>query len=213
MTERFTLTTRDEEILDALTLRIRFLSLAQIARTWWRAVRRGEATAKERLKRLERAGLIARFRVMAHPEIELFAPVIVWQPGDALPNFGAASYHLKSRWTKTVVSIPAVIATKGAGNRFGGCGGRFPRQSEHTHDLHMGALFLSYRQRFPALMPSWISEERLREEKSYGEKLPDAILRAPDGERVIEFGGAYSKEKLIRFHEHCVEKMLPYELW
>ena len=213
MTERLTLTKRDEEILDALTLRVRFLSVAQIARTWWGATRQAEATATARLKRLAQAGLLERFRVMAHPELALIAPVIVWQPGAAVPNFGAAAYQLQSRWTQTVISMAAVLATKGAGHRFGGRGGRFPRQSEQTHDLHLGALFLVYRQRFPALFPYWISEERLREEKSYGEKLPDALLRPPEGERVLEFGGAYSKDKLKRFHAHCAEKRLPYELW
>ena len=213
MTQRFTLTMRDEEILTALTLRVRFLSLAQIARTWWSEASQPEAAALARIKLLRRAGLLQPFHAMAHPELALVAPIILWQPGEAVPNFGAASYQLISRWTQTVIATPSVIATSGAGNRFGGSGGRFPRQSEHTHDLHMGALFLQFRQRFPNLMPYWISEERLREEKSAGEKLPDALLRTPDSARVIEFGGAYRKEKLARFHEHCAGNLLPYELW
>jgi hypothetical protein len=213
MTQRFTLTRRDEEILTALTLRVRFLSLAQIARTWWSQASQPEAAAQARIKLLRRAGLLQSFHAMAHPELALVAPIILWQPGEAVPNFGAASYQLISRWTQTVIATPSVIATSGAGNRFGGSGGRFPRQSEHTHDLHMGALFLQFRQRFPDLLPYWISEERLREEKPSGESLPDALLRSPERTCVIEFGGAYRKEKLLRFHESCADNFLPYEIW
>ena len=112
-------------------------------------------------------------------------------------------------------SAVAVIATASAGHRMGGWGGRFPRQSEQSHDLMMGALFLYYRQLLtPAVITAqWVSEEGLRQSKQAGEKLPDAMLRTPQGERVIEFGGAYSKEKLALFHIYCLEKAFPYELW
>lgn len=213
MAIKYSFTPRDLEWLEVLTLRVRFLSLAQMARTWWEDSPAGRANAKARLQILARAGLITFFRVMAHPEINLVRPVYAWQPGQAEPNFGAASYRLQSRWRQTAVTTPCVMASRAAGQRFGGHGGRLPRQSEQTHDLHLGALFLQYRQWHPALMRYWIFEERLREEKSAGEKLPDALWRLPEGERVIEFGGAYSKDKLARFHEHCAEKGLPYEMW
>lgn len=213
--KRMMLTPRDLEILDTLTLRVRYLSLAQIARTWWTDAKDPLANARERLKILQREGLITRFTAMARPEFPLTAPVIVWQPNDPMPDFGAASYQLQSRWVHSALATPAVIATTTAGHRFGGWGGRFPRQAEQSHDLMMGALYLHYRQLFghAVITTQWISEERLREQKQAGEKLPDAMLRSAQGERVIECGGAYSKEKLSHFHEYCAEQSLPYEIW
>lgn len=213
--KRCALTTRDEEILDTLTLRVRYLSLAQLARTWWAETTDPLANATLRVRHLEQAGFLIRFTAMARPEFPLTRPVITWQPHDPAPDLGAASYQLQSRWKESARATPAVIATASAGHRMGGWGGRFPRQSEQSHDLMMGALYLQYRQLLsPAIITAqWISEEGLRQQKQAGEKLPDAILRTPLGDRVIEFGGAYSREKLRLFHDYCREKALPYELW
>src|SRR5262249_10405468 len=127
------------------------LSVAQIARTWWATSRNSEDNARIRLKQLEEAGLIARFTMMAHPEIYPSSPVASWTPGDETPDFGAVSYRLRSRWTKPLISTAAAIATESAGNRFGGKGGRFPRPTERTHDLHMSAVFLLFRERDPKM--------------------------------------------------------------
>src|SRR5262245_50799044 len=135
------LTKRDYEILHTLTLKIRYLSVLQIARTWWRGSSNAEANARARLKLLERAALISRFTALAHPEIELSAPIAVWEPGDPAPDLGAASWKLKSRWHLAPATTPAVIATAVSGHLFGGSGGRLPRGTEQTHDLHLAALY------------------------------------------------------------------------
>lgn len=210
---RYSLTNRDVALLEALTLRVRCLSRAQIARTWWEDSAAGQANANARLKVLARAGLITPFLALAHPEIPLHAPLYVWQPGQANPDFGAAAYRLQVRWQHAAVATPCVLATRAAGHRWGGHGGRFPRQSEQTHDLHVSALFLHYREKHPEWVPYWVSEERLREEKAAGEKLPDALLRLPTGDYIIEWGGIYSKPKLQAFHAHCVEQQCGYEMW
>lgn len=113
------------------------------------------------------------------------------------------------------IATPAVIATKAAGNRFGGKGGRFPRPTEQTHDLHMAGVFLYFRQRDPKAVKTWESEEliRRRQRERSGEKLPDAMIRLKNRNRIIEFGGAYGKEKLIEFHEYCRKRGLAYEIW
>lgn len=213
MPSHYSLTARDLELLTALTWRVRFFSLAQIARTWWEDSAAGRANAQARLQRLARAGLVTPFLVQAHPELPLAAPLYVWEPGQPHPNLGAASYRLQARWRRPAVATPAFLATRAAGHRFGGRGGRFPRQSEQTHDLHVSTMFLHYRQEHPEWLPYWIGEERLREEIAAAAKLPDALLRLPTGDRVLEFGGAYSKAKLTRFHEHCFARQLAYELW
>lgn len=212
---RFSLVQRDQEILDTLTLRVRLLSVSQVARTWWAESANHEANASARLKLLERAGLIARFTAMARPELPLLAPVIQWELGEETPDFGAASYRLQSRFSAPLQKTPCIIATPEAGVQFGGKGGRFPKKAEQTHDLHMAALFLRYRELEPSVIKHWVSEETIKRgrPKVRGEKLPDAMIRTETFERVIEFGGEYSKEKLIAFHEWCLKKSLPYEIW
>jgi hypothetical protein len=209
----FSLTERDREILETLTLKIRFLSVSQVARTWWADSANSVANARARLKALEQAGLIVRFTTIAHPEIELASPIAVWEPGDRAPDFGSASWRLKSRWTKPPAATPSVIATKGAGHQFAGFGGRYPRPTEQTHDLHVAALYLGFRLLRPDEARAWVSEEILRADLRGADKLPDAMIRAGDSKRVIEFGGAYGKPKLASFHRFCAELELPYELW
>jgi hypothetical protein len=83
----------------------------------------------------------------------------------------------------------------------------------------MARVYLLYRERHPALLPFWIFEEQVKAERrrargnAFGEKLPDVLLRTETVTRVIEFGGAYSKDKLIAFHSYCKDRSLSYELW
>jgi hypothetical protein len=213
--DRFTLNPRDIDILDALSIRVRLFSVAQVARTWWGSTSAPESNAQKRLKLLEAAGLVTRFNLMARPELPLEAPVLIWEPGQATPDLGAASYQLQSRFTAPLQTTPCVIATSRAATKFGGYGGRFPKYAEQTHDVHVAAMYLRYRSLRPDLIRHWISEEIIKRtrQKIKGDKLPDAMIRTGDYERVIEFGGEYEKEKLIAFHDYCVKKDLPYELW
>lgn len=212
---RVTLTERDAEILQCLTHKVRVFTIPQLARTWWPTSAHAEANAQARIKLLAENGLAERLTILAHPEIELPAPIAIWKVGDPAPNLGAASWALRSRWAKPPIRTQCLVATKRAGIYFGGNGGgRLPRRSEQTHDIHMGALFLQFRELLPELIPYWVSEETLRAESpERGEKVPDAMIRTGDSRRIIEFGGAYPKKKLESFHTYCREKGLPYELW
>jgi hypothetical protein len=112
------------------------------------------------------------------------------------------------------VSTYAVIATRSAGQRFGGHGGRFPRESEETHDIHLAAVYLRLRAADPKTAAHWIFEEEIRLRRAHRSgKLPDAMIERPGARKVIEFGGAYGKEKLGAFHAYCRELGLPYEVW
>lgn len=205
-------TERDREILFALTHHVRAMTLPQITRTWWKESK--PETARTRLSILEGEDLVQTKRLLAHPELELSAPVLTWKPGDGDPDFGAGSYQLKSRWSQHPVMTLCVSATATAARLFAGHGGRLPREVERTHDIHMAAVYLLYRAHDPASLDSWTFEERLRRERGHAEMLPDVVLRPRTGQqRAIEFGGAYSKAKLLAFHAYCKERNLPYEVW
>jgi hypothetical protein len=196
----------ERSLLVVLTHRVRVLSLPQIARTWT-----GLQTRRQ-LQRLEERGLVVCFAAVIHPELPLHQPVASWRIGEQTPDFGAASYALRSRWSQAGVSTLCVIASRAAGRMFGGHGGRFPRESEETHDVHLAAVYLRLLKADPKLASSWIHEEEIRAERETRRgKLPDAVLKATG--KIIEFGGAYKKEKLISFHEYCRASRQEYEVW
>lgn len=204
----------DEQLLWTLTHRLRLLSVPQIARTW--GIGTSESAAPFRVRQLAAAGLIEMKPTMVHPELELIGPVLNWRPGDAEPDFGAVAYRLQSRWKETAVSVVLVHATRIAVQMFGGfTGGRGPRPSEATHDLHLAHVFLRLQGTDPKLARRWCSESELYAEgRGRNERLPDAVIRGRAGVppiRIIEFGGAYAKAKLADFHRAM--SGLRYEVW
>jgi hypothetical protein len=214
------LTNRDREILEALTRHVRVLSLPQIARTWWRDSQNPARAADSRLRILAAEGLLSIERTLAHPELTLDSPLARWDLSEAEPNFGAISYQLQRRWSSHPVLMACFSASKVAADRLGGHGARPPRAVERTHDIHMAQVYLLYRLRQPEVLADWVFEEQVKAERrlapgrpNYGDKLPDVLLRTKSQTRAIEFGGAYSKEKLIAFHGYCKEQLLPYEIW
>lgn len=209
------LTERDSEILETLARRVRVLTLEQIARFWWPHAENARLLAGRRIEKLATAAYVLPFGLSAHPEIFIHSPVVRWQPGEPTPDLGGAAYRLQSRWTAGARLTRAVIASKATGYRYGGHGGRFPRPTEGTHDIHLAAVYLRFRQSAPELARGWTSEEAIRRSRptNRGLKLPDALIVTSTMRKVIEFGGSYSREKLASFHEYCSEESLPYEVW
>jgi DNA-binding Lrp family transcriptional regulator len=210
-----TLTGRDREILTALASRVRMFSVEQLARTWWGEAKSPAPAALKRLRELERLELLRRFTVMAHPELPLQRPAVSWSPGQADPEAGAVAYQLQTRWTLPHVSTTVFMASRKAANHFGGDVRTPPKEVEQTHDVHVSTMFLWYRANAPADAALWHSEAWIKKSRpdAPGEKLPDAMIRRASSTKVIEFGGAYPKERLIAFHEFCKRRALPYDLW
>jgi hypothetical protein len=195
---------------------VRLLSLSQIARTWWPDSAHGLEHARRSVRRLEGFSLLRRVELLVHPELPLEAPVAVWQPGSAEPSFGQVAYRLQARWKEPPQLITAVIATKAAANFFGGFARPDPRRVEQTHELHLSTIFLRLLKTNPGVNAHWVTEAWLRRQRpdAPGEKLPDALIRDPqNGDRIIEFGGAYKRPKLEAFHAFCTSRSLPYEVW
>lgn len=209
-----TLTNRDRDILNVLTQRVRLLTVEQIGRTWWNGLRADDCAAR-RLKKLEREGLLQSFIAYAHPMLDLHQPVCAWSPGMQPPNFGAVSYQLVRRWTESHIPMRAVIATRAAGSALGGYGGKRPKRVESNHDVHLAAVYLLFKKSNPSVAATWRSEEVIRNSRkdAPGERLPDALVRTNDTDRIIDFGGSYSPEKIEGFHRWAARKAIGYELW
>lgn len=193
----------EQELLFVLTHRVRVLTVQQVARTW------RELSSPKPLRRLAESGLLIPFSTVAHPELPLERPVIAWHSGPP-PDFAAASHELRSRWKQAAVRTPCLIASRAAGRSLGGHGGRFPRESEETHDIHLAAVFLRLMQASPEDAACWMHEDEIKKERdAKGGKLPDAVLCHTG--KVIEFGGAYKKAKLEAFHNYCLLQGVEYQ--
>jgi len=208
------LTDRDQQVIQTLTHRVRVLTLDQIARTWFPDGDHPRSNASRRMGVLERTGLLARATILARPELVADVPVLRWFPGHAAPPFEKLAYGLVSRWTQPAVPTAIFMATRSAGIRSGGFGGRRPRRSEATHDVCLAGVYLRLLEIEPLVAQTWVAESKLRH-RGFGENamLPDAMMERGGRSIVVEFGGAYSAAKLKLFHEFCKGRDLPYELW
>lgn len=208
------LTSRDEQVLAALASRVRMLAIEQIAATWWSESADPTRYAAKRMRALEQGGYADRFQANAHPMLTLDAPVLAWNPGDEQPDFGAAGYRLKSRWTRAPRTVAVYAASRLYARRVAGYGGRIKRPLQATHDLHVAAIYLRLLRTAPALAAAWVGEEGLAPDRK-DEKLPDAVLVDPEGRPrlVVEFGGAYDADRVRAFHADCEARSLSYQLW
>lgn len=207
------LTERDQRLLLALLLKVRLLSLRQIAAAWWQ----GEvANVRRRLKLLAGAGLLLPLTVAARTLPALEGPLIVWQPDEAAPDFGHVAHLLQSRWRRRAVRpTKAYVATPKAAQLLGGRGTeQLKHPAQATHDLGVAAVWLHLLQHAPAWAEAWRGEDLLAHTRR-GEKLPDAFIVDEENEPLwlIEFGGDYDAHRLQAFHEDCRVRDIPYQLW
>jgi hypothetical protein len=208
------------EILDALALRVNFFTVDQVARTWFTDHARPKDSARRALTQLIHDGLIAPKRLLnAFPEQPIEEPLFVWEVGDPAPGYNQLSAELRSRWhglawTETQAFS---ITAEGAEQIPGGSTPTLKPEDEN-HDLHMSAVFLVIKQRYPDWIPHWIAD-RDYDTKVRGrryedrEKTPDAFLRIDGEPRVIDFGGAYHPKKVGSIHRYWSALDIPYELW
>lgn len=211
-TKSTALQARDEAILETLTQRVRVLSVPQVARTWWPQSRAPERGAVARLRQLEAFGHVELFSLRAHPEIHLRRPLTAWQVGLPPPDFRRLASALQKRFLRPDVETLCIIATTEAGLAHAGSGGRPPRDSEVTHDIHLAAVYLQMHNELPARARTWIAEAGLP--KGRFVNVPDAVVRDGIYSTAIELGGAsYDHRRLAEFHQHCAEGGLGYELW
>lgn len=213
---RLQLTPRDWELLRTLSLCVRMLSLAQIARTWWATSQDPQQAARDRLDRLVRAGWLWRTRAIAQPLSALTAPQVAWQSGQWVPDFGTVAWRLHQRWSRSAEPVTIYLATTSTARRLGGRRrGTIARPFQIAHDLGTAEMFLAVRRFRPNLAQRWIDEDRLAPFRR-GQKLPDAVIAATPGapiDLVLEFGAGYSKPRLEAFHRDNEARGLPYEIW
>jgi hypothetical protein len=207
------LTDRDQEILQALVQKVRLFSLRQTAAHWWDG---DLANTRRRLKALAATKLLKRLTVQARKLPPIQGPVCTWQPKQPTPHFGQIAYQLQSRWVrKAVRPLTAYIATERAAQLYGGRSrGELKNPLQATHDLGVAAVWLRLHRHTSQWAGAWCSEDLLAHTHR-GEKVPDAFLLNNEGQAawVIEFGGSYDAPRVQAFHDDCLERAIPYQIW
>lgn len=206
------LTSRDQDILDALTLRIRILSIAQLSRWFWTGETDRRCATKS-IDRLVRAGLLDWKRFLVGPEVELNSPLASWRQGETRPDWDGIVWRTRTRWIGRVTAMRCVVAAPGGAARYG-VTSHPPRISEATHDLHVAQVFLRLRASNLERARRWDGEALRQFGRQPNAKVPDAIIRRAGTPLAIEVVGAsYGANKLNAFHGYCESQGLSYELW
>ena len=207
------LTERDDEIIQALCLRVKFFSQRQVMDHWFEG---DAANARRRMKQLASIGLIDRVSLRARSLPVFSSPLISWVPGQAEPEFGKVAHACSSRWRKRhVQSCTAYLATERASQRYGGrMHGEVKREMQATHDLGVSQIWIQLDLQSPDLADAWRGEDVMAPSRK-GQKLPDGFIVDSNGNTlsVIEFGGSYDESRIRDFHEDCFSRSLPYQLW
>jgi len=199
-------------VIDALTQRVRVLTLDQIARLLQIEFDEAESLVQQ----LEHARWVSVEPHLVSKIGDAEKPLVAWKPGDSPPEFSAVAYRLRRRWSE-VQETQVVLPTAEACKRYGGTRIR-PRRAEWTHDLWMSSVYLAYQRQLAgqtALV--WISGDMLRSDGQayqFGGRVPDACLCDSQGtiRRIVEGGGeGYSRSKLTGMHQEF--SPYPYEIW
>jgi hypothetical protein len=68
----------------------------------------------------------------------------------------------------------------------------------------------------PLLAERWLGEDALEAGLVPGPRVPDAVLMGPNGrrvERVVEFAGSYSRERIAEFCNWAMRHQIAFDLW
>ena len=206
-------THRELDIVDALTRRVRRMTLSQIGELWWPELGSQKALRTE-LKRLREGGLLRRTMINAHPRLAIKSPVFFWQPSQTEPDIHRVAEKVRRRWQYGGEPTEVYWASSHAANLFGSGAGQLPNVRHGDHDLLLSEVYVFYRLRRPDVVHRWASED-VFPKAGFRIKNPDAFLLDDSGHPmlVVESAGRYGIRQIESFHQHCAERDLPYELW
>ena len=208
-----------QELLEILALRVNFVTVPQVARTWFEHTEHSRTEARALLTSLVKENVLApRLLLNAYAEQPVEKPVFVWELGDPTPDYRALSERLRARWhgLSWLETQAFAVTQRGAEMVAGGLTPALHAEDEN-HDLHVTAMFLTIRHEHPEWASHWISDRHYHQERGrppeFREKTPDALIRINGFRRVIDFGGSYHVRKVASIHEFWSAAKIPYELW
>jgi len=156
------MTGREKELCIVLCRHLRILSIDQIARGWWPSSRDARWRARADVKRLAQSKWLIPMTVLARPMLQLTAPIFEWKAGDPPPDFPLLETLCRERWIFPAVQTEVAVAGPRALEVFGGATpGDLKNACQTTHDLHMGELFLRYRDAGLDWRVQWVGEDTI----------------------------------------------------
>ncbi len=207
----------DSLILEMLTWSVRCITLEQLQSILTARLSQNVSAAHGVRRLLQSQQIETTPAVITVAEVA--SPLLTWRPGQDAPRYQKLAWPLEKRW-KSVQPRRATLcwATEKGARRTAGIAGFSCRSVQMDHDLGTSAAYTRLWHTSPTVASGWIGEDILRRDYAPRErwlrKIPDAaIYREGRVQLVIEFGGQYSVERLRRFHEHCRDHRLPYQLW
>ena len=203
-------TSRDLDIVETLTRRVRVLSRRQIDAIWWPANSR-RRTSVRRLQRLVRAGLLNRTTINAIQGAPATAPLLQWSPEQ--PGCGPVTIAEDPGFA---LSVPTEVysATRFAANLFG-CNPLPPPDVENINPgLGLSDVYLRYVLDRPVEAGFWRICDASFAGKHHAAR-PAALVTPPDGRSTRAIGivcpGNHSPAESL--HDFCTSQSLPYEIW
>lgn len=199
------------DLLVALSFRVRGFTKTQIAQGFFDGdERKADRTINGYLK----SQLLVADRLLIRELPSPAAPLYVWPSGKTKLKFHGLVAKARQRWQSVPAKMTKVyfcgsLATKLIG---GAAQQGFKRPLQASHDIGLAATYLAVRRDRPELAKFWIGEDVAPRQLG---QIPDAIIVNVGGQptMAVEFCGLYSAKRLQRFHQFCVEREMPYELW
>jgi hypothetical protein len=208
-----TLTQRDLDLVETLTLKVPVLTIPQIADVWWRNAR-SQRVPRHRLARLAKSGWIAVHVVNAHRPPPMLSPLFAWKPGAADPDVDRISRECRAACCEPAQPTEVCVPTPRAAGLLGSNACGLPPREIRDHDLRLAAVYVHYRRTWPRLAHLWLGRHA-RPRAGFRLKDPDALLCDGSGRplRLIQAAGRWNAARVERFHDYCTELALPYEIW
>jgi hypothetical protein len=195
------------QLLEILTWKLRVAAAQQLCGLGDKAAHALKRLLKKRW--LSEEAMLVRI-------LTLDQPLVSWKPGEPAPDVSALSWQLEARRHRTEPTISRIIWAHARARRLtGGCSGPIRQPLQVEHDLGTAAMFFRRNELDSSNWDQWLGEDILRQTARRRQPIPDAAHCSTDGmiRLAIEFGGAYSADRLRRFHLHCRRCSLPSELW
>jgi hypothetical protein len=211
------ITERDQELFDALTRRVRVMSLGQATRLLQHtsgALPPTGRTLRHRMERLARAGWLEIYPMNVHRIASAERPLATWALGKRVPDAAKVATQTKGRWREAPIVVAVCVASARTANMLGSTAVGLPRREQLDHDLLLSSVYLRFRTSCLSSRVTWIGEHGLPK-AGYRIKDPDAFLVDGRGRvvRVVESAGRYNERQIEAFHEYCSERGYAYELW
>lgn len=208
-----TLTPRDIDLLETLTLRVRILCIEQLLAIYWPGYPASHA-ARRRVESLVRTGWIQRHVISTHPAIAVERPLFRWVPGQRGPDVATIVHAAQARWSSPARLAEVFVASPRTACMIGSIARRLPPPEHRERELHVGTIYSHYRTQTPELAAFWVGKHGLPK-PGYGQRVPDALLRDSGGRilHIIQSAGRYGTAQVSRFHDYCESNDLSYELW